>query len=619
MSHCPTKQVCMQLWMARQLVSHRVMPLAIGLLLSIANAVAAHPSGSDVDAPMSVRNEPISRAQATAGYALHQTILTGVNELSAKQQQGSLAIGDVAKLGQLHASNEYLARVAGTLKSRGEVAGDDLMLRKQGLSIRIRELVKTLVKLPGFPGQALRATADRTLAEGERQIAAITKMIEQGDAESASMALDKILERLHATTIWFEGTSQGPEKYLPPFVGPRNQADEVMKQKALAQLAIDMNTFIARDRPIIAERMLRLESIAETMKGSGAIALGGETNEGPRLLVKMAQEQSEIQLLITRTMAAASVLALASPDGGNIAQELLDQQASLAEKAKASIAACAVVMVERVEPFDSESLLQAMMTSCGELGAYYSREEIEAMVGPAIPPLLGKIAGLDVNVNSYRERTAELLRWRRRVATAQALHRTGGPYPEINLAVVDASKLEGGRPGLYVASRVGKKSMALRSPAAHTLTRLQAELVGKNVSVPRVFGSGSPTGKLIGQQEDRVYTRLTIYGAPSLDAHVAYLARQLAAESQPPLTIDAAVSLGTARGRCFTRVGGIVQEVTLEALLARLSQLPVASAPIFPLLPSIEPHHAEIHSHVMLRVDLTPTWAHHDCFFTPIP
>lgn len=591
---------------------------ALFVLLAWSLPAAAHPSTSDPDAPLVVRSDEISRAQAAAGYALAKSIRQSLDELLAKRANGALASGDLLKVGDIYSSIATLGRIATTLTARGEAAGADLQQRRLAMTTQTRLLAKEIMKAPGFPMQTIRAAADRTLAECERQIPGIKQMISAGQVEQASTQLEIILSKLQAATLWFEGTSDGPAKYLSPFVGLRNETDELLQQHAIGLLAKQLTDQLAAERPVIADRLAKIEQLPALVKSAGHAEIAGVGGDGPPLLVALADEQAAIQVLLTRAIAKANLLTIAQSEGAKIGAELEAQQKVLGEKTNAAMKELCVVMVERTDAADGAKFYDDLMAAAGKLGRHYSIEEIDAIIAPALPPLLAKSTGLEAEIQSYQARTDELLRWRHRVAEARGKYLSSGRDKRVSGVLLENALAQGAKAGLYATANPGPKSMQICSPASDILARLRADVVGKPCTVFDVVGSGAPSGRVVGTLDDRVYTRMAIFGSTKLDLQVSQLTKELAAESSVPRTVRASVALQTAKDRCFSRVGGPIEECTLESLLPRMAGLSEGAASMFRVGPLVEPISGDLAGHVLVRVDVAPQWVQHLHFYTEL-
>jgi hypothetical protein len=88
----------------------------------------------------------------------------------------------------------------------------------------------------------------------------------------------------------------------------------------------------------------------------------------------------------------------------------------------------------------------------------------------------------------------------------------------------------------------------------------------------------------------------------------------------PPLSLDAALTLGGARHDRFERVGGVIEEIGLEPLLTRFAMLPDRTTGISPpdRMPS-EPLQEDLRPHVLARFHLAPRWVQNECFVVVFP
>lgn len=234
---------------------------------------------------------------------------------------------------------------------------------------------------------------------------------------------------------------------------------------------------------------------------------------------------------------------------------------------------------------------------------------------------LAEKAGMAKVVTNYHAATDELLEWKRRAAASQAEAMTQKTPAIKSLAASKLRSIQQHR-GMY----------SLRSPDVPVLLKSVPELmgeakealVGANVSVAHVRGLDG--GKLfMSQLREGFYARLPGNPADAVQSEVSKLRSDLllgesdSESGARPLSLSAAMAIGSAASGSFDRVGGELKNFVMEAALSRYADVPSIASCIVPIgfeLP--QPADGKPQSAIALRVDLVPVWFQHR-YFLAVP
>jgi hypothetical protein len=130
--------------------------------------------------------------------------------------------------------------------------------------------------------------------------------------------------------------------------------------------------------------------------------------------------------------------------------------------------------------------------------------------------------------------------------------------------------------------------------------------------------AGLPGGKLgVARYDARHYSMVAAYRA----ADEIQRLRQdlLVTEQLPPLTLGAAMAIDSAERGDFFAVGGTVRGIYLEGLIPRFATLPEGGLSMLALGPlPVEPKHEGLLNHVVMRLEVAPSWVSHRYFFTDV-
>lgn len=227
-------------------------------------------------------------------------------------------------------------------------------------------------------------------------------------------------------------------------------------------------------------------------------------------------------------------------------------------------------------------------------------------------PLAAK-AGIGRDVLAYEAATSDLLRWRERAAAAKATAIAETIQSPADLArpvLVRSAQLKG---GIYTDE--DNLLPKLQAAIPETVPTVSDKLVGKSVFVEDAIRLDTESTVWMSRIKDNFYSKVDLSSFIQSPA-VAELAKDLVANSEAPLTIDAQAALSSAKQGYYVKAGGTIESFAAEGALARLAALPSVASNLVELgttLPPIEKIRPD--SALILRLEIKPTWVHHRYFF----
>jgi hypothetical protein len=236
----------------------------------------------------------------------------------------------------------------------------------------------------------------------------------------------------------------------------------------------------------------------------------------------------------------------------------------------------------------------------------------DAVSGP-LQELAAKSATFAAEVNAYRRATGELLRWRARVAAAEA-KAMRSEYPASDEVVQAAAMTPQDGPGLITDQSPALGEARLRSPAPAAMALLLEKLLARKLTVSKIAALDSAP-LCVAVYRNRHYA--TLPRASTEEAIRRLKADLHVADQLPPLSLAAAAAIASAERGDFAATGGTVEDVFLEGLVPRFATLVPATASLVPLgrLPDESPPDGRRIDHVLLRLVLRPAWVQHRYFF----
>lgn len=588
-----------------------LVALSVVSCFCCASALRANPSTKTPEALLKMRPaEKVPGDYLAADYediSQRYTKAKAVSdELFAKLTSNKLAVGDGRQVGPLAVLQAELKRDAEFLQLRGEASGWDLGVRVAEFDKRLKDVVKTILQLPAMNTKPLQVQLDKSAAAGLKRLPQIQALLAQQKFVQAEGELNEVIDDITRSAVWF------PTFDFKPFLIDIPQANELRRTQAVAELKaiIARSTDAAKVQSIFAQA-------ATEIGQSGKFMSNGQAKSGPEFLTEGQMNWPLTQAGCKRAAMAAWTIDQITGDATQY-QTLVAAQQQLAQSMPALLAKIIQSDTQRATPAEATALYPQYIAACAGLCAIGPRQELQTAFAPALAALAAK-AGLDQDVATYHAATAPLLAWKRFMARAQSKRLAGQVLPVHDWA----NKVCGPphQPHTIIPER-----------ASIGLAKVVSSV---NLVLPAILPAGPPTATVV---DDVVPVSATaqrwvarykqrIFGliaAPPADAWQAarnQLEQQLLATPQaPPLTLDAANALATARIGVFEQVGGPIEQVVIEPLLTRFVTLPEEAGTMLPL--GDQPPEGldaqgtkEQGKFLSLRCDiLQPTWLQNECF-----
>lgn len=496
------------------------------------------------------------------------------DELNGKLQADKLALGDGRQVGPLYLLQAALKRDADFLQLRGEACGWDLGLHVAEFNGRLTKIVRKLLTLPGLNLKPLQLQLEKSHAAGLKRLPQIQGLIAQQKFVQAEGELEEIIDDMMRSAVWFPDTDL--RSMFQPFRIDLPQAKQLRKDKAVAELQA-----VVERGPDFAKMQMELTQAATEIGNTGKALWNGQSVSGPELLAAWQANWPKLQA--TAKSAAMAQWASEQVAGGEAKYaKLLAAQQQFSGAVIPLLATIVKGDTLRASAAEAATLYPQYVAAAASLCAIGPRQELETVFTPALADLAVK-AGLDKDVAAYRAAMEPLLAWKRFFARAQAKAQLAKAAPVHEWATKVCAQPY--QPHTIIPDP--QTNIALAKIASSPQQVLPAVLPAGPppvIVVSDVVPASAVAAGGLARYHQRVFA---IVAAPPLDAWKSaaeQLEQQLLATSQtPPLTLNAATALATARLGIFENVGGPVEQVTIEPLLTRWITLPDSAGAILPL------------------------------------
>jgi hypothetical protein len=558
--------------------------------------------------PLLVRADAINTPLLERAATLDELAERTIEQLESLPIPPQIGTAEVNAVGEPAVACYYLSVFGKQLSLRSEAAGIDYYLRSTHLMTRLRAVVAKW-RARNFRGDDLVRLAKQVHDAGLTQLPALEARVQQGELEAVERVLHAILAEISRYSIWAE---QEAGKYSLPFHSLLlNRIDKPLDELRRKRTADDLTAVLAQMTVNFDDLPARLAGATEGIRQSGTAAWEGENLTGPALIAKVGQQWQLTQVRAQRFVMTELARRVTHGPAPPAMEQVNVALAAYQEKLAKGLADLVRADATRVPPEGAVDLYERYLTELARLALLGDRARLQPILEPALAELAAKNPALKVEVDAYTLATSELLRWRRRVATASCRQRLKTSPTVSNLLQEVARRRNAA--GLVNDEGVIAHA-ALLDAAPLVLARWRETALGRQTTATAVTGLGG--GKSISRYDMRAYSRFTLPVSSALDNETRALKKSLLlAPGRRPLSFDATLAVVSAEEGCYPFVGGAVSECYLEPLLTRFMLLSDKSVGLLPLgtLPT-EPVLFDLRPHVLARFDLTPSWVGHECF-----
>ncbi len=234
----------------------------------------------------------------------------------------------------------------------------------------------------------------------------------------------------------------------------------------------------------------------------------------------------------------------------------------------------------------------------------------------ALNELAKKNLSLAKAIDAYTQATTEPLKWRKRYANEQATHLSSQQASADTLLNSTAPTDTSNRPNF--ARRPGGKTLmaskTFNEPADWMIAETAKRLVGQSIKADRLIrlGPNSRTGVI--PFTNSHYANVALSLSPEEDIADLKVAL-LIDDEHNAISLAGMDAISSAEMQDYISMGGVIQQVHLEALLTRFIAFPDAAMTLVPLggLPQGTANLAPLEQ-TCWRLDIVPQWAHHRYF-----
>ncbi|MCL4201558.1 MAG: hypothetical protein KJ000_03635 [Pirellulaceae bacterium] len=587
------------------------------LNLAVHTAALANPSTSDPHAALAVHDlwgEPTVLKEANGVYTAARKTMEGI--VASQGKAGA------KQFSEAHVSLRRLRRLGLDLQIQGETAGIDFAMRADDL---LKQWNEALQAFKNNPANAAQINKIRQVVPAQQQKANMAlqnarKLMREQQPLKAYLYLEGIFDEVTFYTEFLSAQESTPllsdyQRLLPEIASVRHRQ---LRDQVLAKLEQAGTPLVPDTQTLLAT----VSAAANALQSTPTADVDGQPLTGPQCLESFVRKWQGIHLNALRCRAIDWARRLTVPQLPYLPvpptpnRVDADQYAAFSAQMVSSLTSIVAADAQRATDSEASQLYPQYLTVLGTVLPRMADDKLETAVGASLEQLAAKSPELANQVTAYRAATGELLRWRERVAEEEAAARNG-QFPPSTPVLEQAFGSRDGYRGLVVPQQVGFEEARLFGHCPEALIGARDQIVGRTLQVGDIAAlSGVPMG--VAKYAQRHYATLP---APVLTEAIDSLQQDLLVSDQtPPLSLAATVAIASARQGDYLAAGGTVQAVYIEGLVPRFAVLPPAALPMTRLgaLESIK-NEGAILPHVLVRLQLVPSWIRHRYFFAEIP
>ena len=584
-------------------------------------AAGAAPNTDDPDDTLATRNDAKVQGLATEAAEQYKTAHEIITEMVDKLDADQTIKINPKQFGTSFVAILRLERLGRELEDAGETAGIDFQLRALALRSEWQRVKTVFFQAAGvnakLPPIYLKVKADAT--NRSRKLVAVQKLIDQEDWEQAGEIIHEEIEELEDLGCWLKDATRQP---LFPFEEMRDQIVPKLREQRRAAAIEQLTTLREQTTPDFEHLLSQLQQGEQDLKAGKNPSFDGQECTGPEFLQKAgaAWQQLHLQAIQSLGIDWARGMRMGEPESKPL-EDLLKGQKEFASSVVPSMADIIMADRSRDHTSDATTIYAAYVKVLAPLMSLTDKQEIETLQS-ALESFAASNPSLAADVKAYDAVTSDLLRWKKRLATAQQKN-VATQYPDFattanpSLAFVPSPEVGKIATGLIKADAKNTSEIAILSSIPKSLERIKQELLGKQVTLPAATGL-NPAKKLVASNfHHRHYATFTL--PTGYDEQVAVLkADLLSSDTLPPLTLEAAMAIAAADRGDLQASGVTIKKVYVEPLSTRMATLPAVARPLVPLGTLPAEHMSEPSlSQLLLRTDVQPSWVRNQYFFVP--
>lgn len=536
-------------------------------------------------------------------------------ELGNKNKLDAEKPADVAKM---FVQIQQIGRAGRRLSIFGEPAGGDYLARQVYLSSVHSKLFETYKgsKVAQTYANLCRAQLAKTAPARAKVIESVRKLVDAKKFFEAEKQLDEAMDDLDSIVIYLTPDEVAP--VVKPLYEMRYYVDAPAKQ--LRVEAAQKSLIAARDNTKLegVPSLMALHEAALALKSAATVTIDGQSVTGPQLvaLLDKTLTAEHASMLRRRAIEMARVSAADQQSESVERKDLEEKYAALHKDLIALLPSIITADATRSTEAEAPALYEQHLTAVAPILLKKASDTTKEEVRKALLALAHKSPALSAEVAAEEATSAEYLRWKKRVAAAQAKAKSAEFVPVAKVfaegTACDPMTLSDG-----LFNNTPQFQCAFYGATPRIIAAAQPRITGKSVSVGAAFPIESSAGRsAVTRYSDRTIAMVAL---PDLAPQATALQTQLLGEGKSPKSLEAALAIESTSKGWLRGAGGVVEDMYLEALLTRFAKTPESLAHLTPLGAWNQEPAEPLMRHAVGRFVIKPAWYQGDYYFATSP
>lgn len=595
--------------------------------------VQGNPNHRVLDAPLAIHGKVTVPAWHAEASKLYEDAAKKLLTYLEKERENAIKTINSEDLGKTHQMVTMVNRLGTWIEIWGEPAGGDFKMRAPIMHAHLERIANASLSFPGPQNYAngVRQSLAKNAPQRAKILSNIEKLCNEQKWEAAEAALFKFYDSIEPGIIFIGSSERAP--IYEPFIKVDAAIREAMTSMRAAAASAELKKSITELTPNYNALLQEMNGAVDAVAASGNATWRGESATGPQLVGKIGQTWREIQVQVQQLRAKTWALSFRqfSPGGYHMTSPVANQTetdviatqfSAFSQQVMKTMVRLIDVDATRVPADAARKLYLEYLSALAPIVRQTNDQAWGTQLESSLVKIAGKEPTLDRETKAYAAATSDLLRWRARVAAAQAATTATAfaPIAERFHAGTLSGKVDGADyVGLFAPPPSPDTQPQFLTDAPDIMPIAVKRLLGQKTTVRDVIRTAPDSKASIARYSTRTYATIPapLPIGPAVEALKLDL---MVSEQAPPLTLAATQAVVTAERGDMVAVGGEISGVHLEAVVTRFAALPVSAALLSPTgqIP-LEKFDGQSLKNALMRFEITPRWAHHDYFFINLP
>ncbi|QDV71413.1 hypothetical protein Poly24_51490 [Rosistilla carotiformis] len=620
--------------MAGRMFARRV-PIGVVSMLVCCSVASADPTEKDVVASLDVHQACQHSGHLAAACAGIDKLLTPRGPM----YQQTLATPEklpINELGVVYAKAMQLQRYAALLVIHAEPAGVDYQMRAQSHLKTVRAAFEAARTTERGKRQSdlARQRLDQQLPAIQKLGKELEALVAKSQWSAAEAKYLKGIDSLNPLLGWMPANAT--RKYLAP-LAIASKIDAALRPVRIEAAKQQLTAAIQAIAPDVGSLATDMETAVREVGASGTCTIDGKPMSGPEAILVLVNRWHAMSVACARCRAiewAAMTVGLRFPvpagygdergeteDPGGRWLVAIDETRAYMH---ASLAQLIEADAQRVSADEALALYRNYIDAIAQASLQLPPDDRYLIFNTALDSLVAKTGDAAATISGERAASRELLRWRRRVADAEAVRRQN-EYVPLSRAFRKQTAEEGSYHGFVPPLGTPQNSPRLRGPLTETMPESVSRLIGQNVSTVSARPLSAEGVQFVSRYDNETFA--TVRASVDLEPFAESLRQDLRlSPDQVPWSWDAIAALNSTHrrdggyGQHFVAMGGPIRAIRIRSMITGIAANPAignhldcGEVPVRGPMDDFEL------GRVMLDCEIDARWVQHEYFVADVP